>query len=70
MSDRNPVELPASADVEAIAALDPPPRSVEHARARPGWRKERATVAVRAWRTNADLERAEPRSGGSGEFDA
>ena len=52
-SDRNLAEVPASADVEAIAALDPPPRSVEDARARLGWRKERATVAVRQWRVEA-----------------
>ena len=50
MTERNPAELPAAADVEAVAALDPPPHSVEDARARLGWRKERAVIAMRRWR--------------------
>lgn len=56
IGDRNPDALPTAADVKAIEALDPPPRSVEDARTRLGWRKERATVAVRGWRAQVDAE--------------
>lgn len=48
--DRNPSEMAASEDVEAVAALDPPPATVEEARTRLGWRKQRAALAVREWR--------------------
>lgn len=61
MTDRNPDELPALADVEAVAALDPAPTSVEDARGRLRWRKPRATAAVREWRKQGS-ESTGPRS--------
>lgn len=51
--DRNPDETAPAEDVAAIAALDPPPRSAEDARARLHWQKARAVSALRAWRGNA-----------------
>ena len=38
------------AHVAAIGELDPPPTTVEDARQRLGWRKQRASNALRAWR--------------------
>jgi hypothetical protein len=48
--ERNLGEAADPADVAAVAALDPPPTSVEDARARLHWNKSRATNAVREWR--------------------
>ena len=49
-SDRNPTELPATADIEAVAALDPSPTSVADVAQRLRWRKQRAADALREWR--------------------
>ena len=51
MDDRNPSEAAPQADVEALAALDPPPESVREARERLGWNMGRAQVAMKDWRT-------------------
>ena len=37
-------------DVAAIAALNPPPETIDDAPQRLGWRKQRAANALRAWR--------------------
>ena len=37
-------------DVAAIAALDPPPETIDDVRQRLGWRKQLAANALRAWR--------------------
>ncbi|WP_211284767.1 AAA family ATPase [Mycobacterium alsense] len=48
--ERNDDENAPSEDVAALAELDPPPDSVEDARQRLGWRKQRAANALRTWR--------------------
>ncbi|MBB2990249.1 hypothetical protein FHR72_001717 [Mycolicibacterium iranicum] len=48
--ERNTDEAAPLQDVQAVAALDPPPETVEEARERLRWSKQRATKAVRAWR--------------------
>ena len=48
--ERNDDEAAVPEDIAAIAALDPPPTTVEDARGRLGWRKQRAVNALRAWR--------------------
>ncbi|MBV5244189.1 AAA family ATPase [Mycolicibacterium sp. PAM1] len=49
--DRNPEEAPDPADIEALAALNPPPASVKDARERLGWRNDRTGKAFRAWKS-------------------
>lgn len=48
--ERAPDQVPEAEDVEAIAALEPAPATVEEARKRLGWRKARAAKAMRGWR--------------------
>lgn len=48
--ERNEDENAPAADVKEIAALDPPPRTVDEARERLSWRKDRAARAMRTWR--------------------
>ena len=48
--ERNTDEAAPPQDVADVAALDPPPETVEEARQRLRWSKQRATKAVRAWR--------------------
>ncbi|WP_218027718.1 recombinase RecA [Rhodococcus wratislaviensis] len=45
-----PADAVPSDDLAAIAALDPPPATVEDARQRLGWQKQRAGRALKAWR--------------------
>lgn len=51
--ERNDDESAPAEDVRAVAELDPPPTTVEDARERLGWRKQRAVKALRAWREQA-----------------
>lgn len=46
--ERAPDQVPEAEDVEAIAALEPAPATVEEARKRLGRRKARAAKAMRA----------------------
>jgi len=48
--ERNPDETAPPGDVAAVAALEPPPESVEDARERLKWQKQRAARALKAWR--------------------
>lgn len=48
--ERAPDQAAPEADIDAIAALDPAPETVEDARARLKWRKGRAGKALRAYR--------------------
>lgn len=48
--DRNPDEAAPAEDIAAIDALDPPPTTVEDARERLRWQKQRTANAMRAWR--------------------
>ena len=48
--DRNPDETAPPEDIAAVSALDPPPTTVDDARERLHWQKQRAANAVRAWR--------------------
>lgn len=48
--ERNPDETAPPEDVEKVAELEPPPTTVDDARERLNWRKERAANAMRAWR--------------------
>ena len=48
--ERNDDEAAPAEDIAAIAALDPPPETVDDARDRLSWRKQRAANALRAWR--------------------
>lgn len=48
--ERNDDETAPPEDVAAIDALDPLPATVEEARERLNWRKQRAAKALRAWR--------------------
>ena len=48
--ERNDDENAPGEDVAALASLDPPPASVEDARQRLGWRKQRAADALRSFR--------------------
>src|SRR5699024_10766359 len=48
--ERAPDQTADAADVAAIAALDPEPKTVEEARQRLTWRKERAAKALKAYR--------------------
>ena len=49
-STRNPDETAPAEDVAAIDALDPPPTTVDDARQRLHWQKQRAANAIRTWR--------------------
>ncbi|WP_353708961.1 hypothetical protein ABRQ22_06565 [Cellulosimicrobium sp. ES-005] len=64
--ERNPAEAADAADVEALRQLAPPPRSVEDARTRLGWRKARAAVALRTYREQIGHTEAVPGSGTQG----
>lgn len=48
--ERNDDEAAPADDVAAVAALDPPPTTVEDARGRLNWNKQRTAKAVRTWR--------------------
>lgn len=48
--ERNADEHAPAEDVAAIAALDPPPETVEDARQRLRWQKQRTANAIRSWR--------------------
>ncbi|WP_198529232.1 AAA family ATPase [Mycolicibacterium obuense] len=48
--ERNDDESAPPVDVAAIAALDPPPTTVEDARGRLKWNKQRTAHALRSWR--------------------
>jgi hypothetical protein len=48
--ERNDDENAPAEDVAAIAALDPPPDTVEDARSRLKWQKQRTANAMRTWR--------------------
>jgi hypothetical protein len=48
--ERNDDETAPAEDIAAIAALDPPPETVDDARDRLSWRKQRTANALRAWR--------------------
>lgn len=52
--DRNEEEAAPPEDIAQVAALDPPPSTVEETRERLGWRKQRAANALRAFRDQAD----------------
>lgn len=51
--ERNEDESAPVDDIKAVAALDPPPTTVDEARERLSWRKDRAARAVKAWREDA-----------------
>lgn len=51
--ERNEDESAPLDDVKAVAELDPPPTTVDEARERLSWRKDRAARAVKAWREAA-----------------
>lgn len=61
--DRNPSEAAPVEDVEALRALDPPPATVEEARERMRWRKDRAAKAMRTFRAVPDHGSAVPTPG-------
>ena len=48
--DHNPDETAPDEDIAAVAALDPPPTTVDDARERLRWQKQRTANAMRAWR--------------------
>jgi hypothetical protein len=48
--ERNDDEHAPAEDVHAVAALDPPPETVEDARQRLKWQKQRTANAMRDWR--------------------
>lgn len=48
--ERNTAETAPPEDVTAIAGLDPPPKTVDEARDRLHWNKQRTANAMRAWR--------------------
>ena len=48
--ERNDEEAASPEDIAAIGSLDPIPSTVEDARERLNWRKQRASNALRAWR--------------------
>ena len=48
--ERNSDENAPPDDVAAIAALDPPPTTVDDARGRLKWNKQRTATALRTWR--------------------
>src|SRR5690625_675016 len=52
--ERNEDENAPAEDVAAVAALDPPPTTVEDARQRLKWQKQRAVAALRTWRQQQD----------------
>ncbi|BBX11130.1 hypothetical protein MNVM_02110 [Mycobacterium novum] len=52
--ERNEDEAAPTADVNAIAELDPPPETVEDARKRLAWQKQRTVNAMRTWRTTTE----------------
>lgn len=54
--ERTEGESTAAEDVAAVAALDPPPTTVDDARERLKWRKDRAAKAMKAWREQGVLE--------------
>jgi len=51
--ERNPDETAPPGDIDSIAALEPPPESVEDARERLRWQKQRTARALKAWREQA-----------------
>jgi hypothetical protein len=56
--ERNDDEHAPAEDVAAIAALEPPPDTVDDARQRLRWQKQRTANAMRSWR------RQQPGGGG------
>lgn len=50
VGERNPDETAPPGDIAAIAALDPPPETVDDARERLRWQKQRTAWAMKAWR--------------------
>jgi hypothetical protein len=54
--ERNDDEAAPAEDIAAIAALDPPPETVDDARDRLSWRKQRAANALREWRMTTTKE--------------
>lgn len=58
--ERNDDETASPEDIAAVGALDPPPATVEEARERLNWRKQRASNALRAWREQNTAETDEP----------
>jgi AAA domain len=55
-AERNDDETAPTEDIAAVAALDPPPKTVEDARERLRWQKQRAANAVRAWREQQEAD--------------
>ena len=53
--ERNDDENASAEDVAAVAALDPPPETVEDARVRLHWGKQRTANALRTWRNSAGM---------------
>lgn len=53
--ERNDEEHAPAEDVAAIAALDPPPTTVEDARQRLSWQKQRTANALRSYRRNQTI---------------
>ncbi|MGV0718538.1 recombinase RecA [Mycolicibacterium sp. XJ662] len=51
--ERNDDEAAPPEDIAAIASLDPPPETVEDARQRLKWQKQRTANALRSWREQA-----------------
>jgi hypothetical protein len=58
--ERNDDETAPPEDVEAIDNLDPPPDTIEDARQRLGWRKQRAANALRTWREQQHTAHDDP----------
>jgi len=56
---RNDDEHAPTEDVAAITALDPPPETVEDARLRLRWQKQRTANAMRSWRATRSTTRTE-----------
>jgi hypothetical protein len=54
--ERNDDEHAPAEDVAAVAALDPPPETVEDARQRLKWQKQRTANALRTFRHQATNE--------------
>ena len=48
--ERNDDESAPQADIAEVAALDPPPATVNDLQSRLKWRRQRASNALRAWR--------------------
>ncbi|GGK44803.1 AAA family ATPase [Nocardia camponoti] len=64
--ERNPGEAVPQADIVAIAALDPPPKTIKDARECLRWNNKRASAAFKAWKAASQTIGQKPDAAAAG----